>query len=305
MLTRQIRTSLWVGAALLALSGQVRADHHGAGADCGGGGPGPVGAGPAFRTITVNEWVPETYQTTRTTYRTEYVNQTYTAYRQECVPEKRIRTFTVNKMVTECVEQPCTNWVCKPCVETRTCYKRVVTCVPVTCTVRKCVDRGHWECREVPCREGFLTRLRKSCKSDCCEPCPPPTRMEKVWVPCKVWVECPVTRMERRVECVPYTTQVTVNKMVAVHSVRKVNVCKCVPQVCTQEYTCLVSRCVPYTATRCVARCVPVCEKVTCTRLVCRPVQKCVPVTECCAPAAPCCEPIGCCNRKRFGLFGR
>src|SRR5262245_49265948 len=214
MLSRQIRSSLWVGGALLALAGLARAGHHG---DCGGGpaapapgpGPGPAPApAPAFRTITVNEWVPETYVTTRTSYRTEYVNETYTAYRQERFPEKRIRTFTVNRLVTECVDQPCTTWVCKPCMEPRTYSKKAVTCVPVTTCVRKCVDMGHWECREVPCREGLFTRMRKACRNDCCEPCPPPTQTKKVWCPNKVWVETPVTKMERRVDCVPYTTQV-------------------------------------------------------------------------------------------------
>ena len=48
-----------------------------------------------FKTITVTEWVPTTYQATRTVYKTVYVNETYTAHKTICVPEVRTYTCTV------------------------------------------------------------------------------------------------------------------------------------------------------------------------------------------------------------------
>src|SRR5207245_193037 len=47
-----------------------------AGPGCGG-----CGAPQQFQTICVQEWVPEYYKTTRTTYKRECVPETYTAYR--------------------------------------------------------------------------------------------------------------------------------------------------------------------------------------------------------------------------------
>ena len=37
--------------------------------------------GPQFRTVCVTEWVPETYTGTRTVYKAEQRQETYTAYR--------------------------------------------------------------------------------------------------------------------------------------------------------------------------------------------------------------------------------
>src|SRR2546423_1385322 len=45
--------------------------------------PAAAPAAPAMQTICVREWVPETYQTTRTVYRTESRVENYTAYRTE------------------------------------------------------------------------------------------------------------------------------------------------------------------------------------------------------------------------------
>jgi hypothetical protein len=158
--------------------------------------------------------------------------------------------------------------------------KPVVTCKPVTTISRKCVDLGHWECREVPCRESFLARWRR--KHDCCEPCPPPTKTVKVWCPNKVWVETPVTTLVRTCEWVPTPVQVTVCKLVEKKEVVKVTSYKCIAEQKVETYTVTVAKCVPFEATRTVAHCVPVQEKVTCTRLVAHTVEKQVPVETCC-----------------------
>src|SRR5262249_46035737 len=151
------------------------------------------------------------------------------------------------------------------------------------------------ECREVPCREGCLARLRKCFhKDDCCEPCPPPTKVVKVWVPKKVWVETPVTRMVRTCEYVPTPVQVCVKKMVPQQQTVQVCTYRCVPEVRQEVCTILVARQVPYTATRCVAKCVPVPETVTLCRMVPRTVQKVVPVETCCEPVG--CGPRPCCR---------
>jgi hypothetical protein len=249
-----------------------------------------------MKTICVTEWVPEHYQTTRTVYKTECVQEKYTAYRTECVPETRTRTVTVNKMVPVVHEEVRTCYISVPTVEHRTVYKTVVRCVPVTCVTRKCVDMGHWECREVPCGEDLWTRVRKMCrKHDCCEPCePPPTKTVKVWCPNKVWVETPHTYMKKVCEQVPETIQVTVCKMVPQHQTHKVTTYKCVPESHVETYTVQVPRQVAFEATRTVARCVPVVENVTACRMVPRTVQKQVP-----------CDTCDTCTAKHDSWFGR
>jgi hypothetical protein len=139
---------------------------------------------------------------------------------------------------------------------------------------------GHWECQEVPCKEGFLKRLRRCCRHDCCEPCP--TKVVPVWVPCPVWVETPVTHLVPTCEYVPTPVQVTVCKWVPRQETVRVCRYRCVAEPKVETYTALVPHCVPYEATRTVARCVPVEEKVTCCRLVPRVVEKQVPAEACC-----------------------
>src|SRR5207253_10529681 len=154
--------------------------------------------------------------------------------------------------------------------------KSVTTCVPLTTTVCKTVDHGHYECREVPCGPSFGERMggllakckrHKSCGCDsgcggdsgcgCETACAPRTRTEKVWVPCKETIQVPCTRMERRVTCVPEKVCVTVNKTVATQ--QKVMVCKtrCVPECKTETYTVSVPHQVAFESTRMVSRCVP------------------------------------------------
>src|SRR5262249_13207004 len=120
---------------------------------------------PTTRKICVQEWVPEWYETTRTCYKTEQCQEKYTAYKYETVQEKRKRC--VHKTVSEVKEvEKC---VCRmvPCTEERTVYDKVWTCKPCTYTVRKCVDQGHWECREVPCGPSCFERLCGAFKRGC------------------------------------------------------------------------------------------------------------------------------------------
>lgn len=232
------------------------------------------------------------------TYKVEYRQEAYTAYKWECTPETRTRTCTTWKRVpevrtvTECV---CVN---VPCVQERTVMQTSVCCKPVTRIVRKCVDRGHWECRQVPCDSGWgrgncchhrrhHRRHGCGCEESCCESscCAPPTRTVRCWVPCKEWVECPVTCMQRVCECHPVTCKVTVCKREIRQVQHQVTCWKCVPECRTENYTCMVPHCVPYQATRCVPVCVP------CPAPAPAP---CCPTTTCCKPS--CCHEQSCCN---------
>jgi len=187
----------------------------------------------------------------------------------------------------------------------------------VTTMVCKTVDRGHWECKEVPCaRKQFANWLHKCChRNDCCdscEPCcePPATRTVKCWVPCKVTEQCPVTCCKRVCVETPCKVKVTVCKTETRQEKFQVCCTKCVPEQKTETYTVNVARCVPYEATRTVNVCVPYQETVTCTRMVTRTVSRQVPAE--CAPA-PCstCSTCGdsCCGTQRHhrfaGLFHR
>jgi hypothetical protein len=240
---------------------------------------------PAMQTVCTTEWVKENFTTTRTVYRTECVQEAYTAYRTICVPQTCTRVCTVNRIVAE--TQNVVRTVCVPVqtVETRTVMKTVVTCKPVTTVTRKCVDMGHWECREVPCRQSCLTKMRNK-HNGCCDCCPPPMKTVKVWCPNKVWIETPCTKIVQCCECVPTQVQVTCCKMVPQQQTVQVCCYRCVPQQVTETYTVMVAKCVPYQATRTVARCVPCQETVVCCRMVPRTVVKQVPccTTSCCNP---------------------
>lgn len=260
---------------------------------------GPPPAAPATTKVWVREWVPENYQCTRTVYRTECREETYTAYRCECVPETRTRVCTLSKLVPETRTVTRTVCVAVPCVEERTVMQARTVCKPVCETVRKCVDRGHWECREVPRKPGLLERLCKRNK-DCCDPCcPPPTKTVRVWVPCPVWEEKVVTRMKRVTECVPVTCKVTVYKQELRQQECQVTCYKCVPEQRTETVTVMAQKMIPYQAKRMVPVCVPHQETVTCCRMVCRMVEKEMPVQACCCaiPAWKC--DAGCGGKRR------
>jgi hypothetical protein len=229
----------------------------------------------------------------------EQREEKYTAYRCELVPEQRTRTVTVNRMVPEVQNVVRTVCVCVPCVEERTVMQPHYTCKPVTKVVRKCVDMGHYECREVPCRPTLRERLAKLCGKDCCE-CPR-TEIKKVWVKCPVWVETPVTCMQRVCEYRPVTCRVTVYKREMRQETCQVTVCKCVPETRTETCTVMVEKKTPFEASRTVCVCVPYQETVTLTRMVCRLVEKEIPTdgsagyTACGSPCGvSCCTP--CCG---------
>jgi hypothetical protein len=273
MLRNVVGSTVLAGCALAVLALGARA--------------GDAPCAPAFRTVCVTEWVPQQYVATRVCYHSECAQEKYTAFRAECVPETRTVTSTVYKQVPEVREEVRTVCVPVTTIETHTCMKPVITCKPVTTVCRKCVDMGHYECCEVPCRESCLTRLRRHLHHEC-EPCPPPTKTVQVWVPCKVWVETPVTTMVRSCEWVPTPVQVPVCKLVPHQETVKVCSYRCVAVPQTQTVTVMVSRCVPYEATRTVVRCVPAEEKVTLCRMVPHVVQKQVPIVPCCC--TPCCH---------------
>jgi len=251
----------------------------------------PAAANPCYRTVCVNEWVPETYEKTVTTYKKECVQEKCTAYRCETVPETRTRNVTVYEnvpTVEEVVKKVC---VKVPCVEERTVMEKHWVCKPETHVVRKCVDKGHYECKEVPCGPSISEKMHGLFHKDCCdscEPCCPRTKTVKCWVPCPTWEEKTVCCMKKVCECRPVTCKVTVCKTEIREERCKVTVCKCVAKTKTENYTCNVTRTVPYESTRTVVKCVPVQEKVTCTRMVCRKVEKQVPVATCCEEA--CCH---------------
>src|SRR5687767_3280593 len=140
------RRALLVGTVLAVMAAQVNASAGPCG-DCGGAPAPAAGCGPAMKTITVTEWVPEHYQATRTVYRTEHVTEKYTAYRTECVPETYTKMVCVTKSIPECVEEPRTTYTCVQTTEYKTVCKKVWTCKEVTTVTRKCVDQGHYECR--------------------------------------------------------------------------------------------------------------------------------------------------------------
>lgn len=254
----------------------------------------PVTA-PATRTVSYKVLVPEYYETTRIVNKQQCVEEKYTAYKCENVKEERTRTCNVNRIVNEMKEETRTvcEWV-KTCEE-RTIMKKVTTCKPVTCTVKKCVDKGHWECKEVPCGPSITDRLKgllgKFKKNDCCETkcedaCAPKTKTVKCWVSNKVWEECKVTKMEKVTECVP--TKVNVQVCKKVQKQVKVQVCvkKCVTEVKTEKYTVCVPKKVAYEATRKVMKCVPVEEKVKACKMVEKTVEK--QVVDCDPCAAKC-----------------
>jgi hypothetical protein len=255
---------------------------------------------PQYRTVCVKEWVPETYQTTKTVYEKAERQEKYTAYRCETVPETRTRNVTVYHRVPEVKEVVRHVCVSVPVVEERTVMKTRWVCVPETRVVRKCVDKGHYECKEVPCGPSCMDRLKKLCHrgcDDCCEPCPVKTKTVKVWVPCPVWQEHTVTTTKRVCEHYPVKVQVTVCKKEMREERSQVTVYRCVPDTKTETYTCMMTRTVPYEATRTVVHCVPREVPVTATRMVCRTVEKQVPVVE------TCCETT-CCKTSRFHRLG-
>lgn len=235
---------------------------------------------PATKTIKVTEYVPTQVEETRTVYKQVSTVEKYKAYKTECVEEKKTRTVCTTKLVSSVEDRTVTEYTCVPTVEDRIVTKKVVTCVPVTVMVSKIEDHGHYECREEICGPSLFTKAKKHFhhnECECaCEPEPVRVKTKKVWVPEKVCVQKPVTKIEKKVECVQEKCQVTVNKMVPTTKTIKVTVCKPVTETKEETYTVLVPKKVEYEATRTVCKLEPVTEKVTVCKLVPHTVEKVV-----------------------------
>jgi hypothetical protein len=277
-----IRISLIVGAISAAASARAQ--------------DGPKPACPATRTIKVIECVPETYQERRTCYRTECRQETYDAVRYEPVCEVRERTCTVVKRIpeyhTETVKVCCHEMCCVDKVVMKKCYEHRT----VTCMQKKCVCRGHWECREVCKQPGCLEKM--------CNPCAcPRTVCKKCWVSCPEYVECPVTKCVKVCVEKPVVCKVQVCKPVTKEVQVQRCTYRCVEEQRVEKYNVTVCREVPYKATRMVRVCVPYEETVTCCRMVAR--EREVQVQECgCCCCTTCCCPCRC-NNCCDGCRGR
>jgi len=269
--------------------------------------PAPAPAAPAaapcgtpcvtYKTVCCTQWVPEKYFVDKCTTKVEYKQETYTAYKCECVAVQQPRTVTVHKMVPETHDEIQT--ICKkvPVCEERTIMKKCTENRQVEKTVRKCVDKGHWECKCVEVKPGLCEQLFKKKNDCCCEPCPK-TKTVKCWVPCPVWEEKKVCCTEKVTVCKPEVVKCTVYKEVQEKKTVKVTTCKCVCETKTEMCTVYEKKTVPYQATRCVKVCTPCVEKVECCRMVKQTVMKQVPCEPVCKPCCtPCCKPAkSCCG---------
>jgi hypothetical protein len=264
----------------IARSGKAHAGS--CGSDC-------APATPCYQTVKVWECVPEHYTTTRTCYKQVQVQEKYTAWKCEKVPEQRVRKVCYYEKVpceeirtrTCCVKVPY-------CAE-RTCYEKYWTCKQVTCYKKKCCDQGHWECRQVEKKPLFE---KKCCGDSCCPKCPK-YKTVKCWVPCKVWIEEPYCKTVRCCEYKPVCKKVTCYRTETRCENYKVCTWKCVPREKTECYTVCVEKKTPYEACRTVCKNVPYEEKVQCCRMVKRCVEKQVPV---CEPSCKPCKSKKCCG---------
>jgi hypothetical protein len=264
----------------------------------------------------VTECVPETYQTKRISYRTEQRTENYTAYRCETVQECRQRTVCTTRVVSEWVDQCRKVCVKVPCCEERTVMKPCYRTVCETKYVTKCVDQGHWECREEYSHlKAFCNHLTSLCSShgscgcstgcntcntgcnsgcdSCAAPCAPSCMVtRKVWVPCMVQEQCPVTCTRRICEMHAEVVKVQTCRTEYRDETCKVCVKRCVPESHVVNYTVCVTKSVPYQTCRTVCIRVPVEECVTCTRMVRRTVTREVPCETTCGSS--CGESHGC-----------
>jgi hypothetical protein len=138
MVCQPVRLALLLGAITAVAVSPARADDKA-----------PSTTKPCTRTITCTEYVPEYYTKKVTRHRYECRTEEVDGFRCESVPVERERTVCCVRRVP--VEKEVTRKVC--CNVTtyeertvmRTCYKTVEK----TVMQKKCVSRGHWECREV------------------------------------------------------------------------------------------------------------------------------------------------------------
>ena len=268
------------------------------------GGKGQAPQAPTTRMVMVKECVPETVQCKVITYKHEWVDENVRVCRMVKVPETRTRTVVHHEWTTEMKPVVKKHWEWACVEETKTVYRKVTVCKPVTHYVTKVEDRGHWECKEVPTlhsrlkvalgnlcpshEEVFVSSEGKGGKGETvsskCEPCIE-TRMVRCWSPCKVTVQCPVTKMEKVTQCIPETKTCMVRKMVCRETVCQKPVKVCKPVCHTETYTVCVNKPEYHTEVRKVCRKVPVESIETRTRYVVRCVEREVAV-EACDPCA-------------------
>jgi hypothetical protein len=326
MFSKRMRKFLFAGA-LLAL-----APFTAAASDCGTPcatpcAPAAAPCAPAMVKVKVTKMVPVEEMQTVTEYQQVTEKKTYTVNEYKTVVEPKTVTYTEYQKVTKEVMEPRTVTVSVPVTKTVTENVTTWETVQVTEMVSKTVDKGHWECREVPVTPGIFSRLFSK-KADPCDPCAPvcvPTKTVKCWVPCMVTECCPVTKCKKVAVCKPCTRTICTYECQTKTEMVKVCKIECVPVT----KTCTVNECKTV--------CVPVVK--TCDVVVCKPVQVqrkvCVmkptivevdapapcstgcgdPCATACAPScAPVCDPCApvCETKKSFklfsgvkGLFGR
>src|SRR5262249_40571696 len=154
-------------------------------------------------------------------------------YRCESVPVVREQVYTAYRRVPEMQTQVRRVCVNVPTVEERTVMKPCWTTQTVTTYTTKCVDRGHYECREVYSpRAAIGTRAHNHHPRNACSPppCPTPTKTVKVWVPCMVQIQVPHTTCKRVCTMVPTKVCVTVCRQVVREETYNVCVWRCVPE---------------------------------------------------------------------------
>ncbi len=274
------------------------------------------------RTIYVNETTYETRKIVTTECRPELRERSYNVCRRVPYKETVTEAYTVMvqttamKRVTETVYKPVVRTVNQnytvmvPHVERRQGVQHIVECRPEQALRTICVDRGHWETREiqVPCYGyGYGYGYRAGCGGcGSCGGCAPPmvTRCVRVWVPQYVQQQVAYTVMKQYVVAKPYeynvtvckpetrTRQVQVCEQVAQQIVREVPVVTCVPEKKTRtfdvtrykdvtetkvdKYTVMVPHQVERTIQVPVVRCVPKTVQCTVRKWVCDPVPACM-----------------------------
>jgi hypothetical protein len=231
-----------------------------------------------MRTVTTIVMEPEqrsrTYTVCRRVPYTESMVQDYTVMVQQT--QMRTVTETVYKPVMRDVAQNYTVMV--PHQEVRNSVRHIPVCEPTTVTRRVCVDRGHWETRQVqvPCGGpgygygaygygyggygyggyGYAAAYSTGARSPCggcgrCGGCAPPptvTQCVRVWVPNLVTQDVQCTVMQTRLVAQPYQYTVTVCK--PEQRTRNVQVCETVAEQVTKQVP--VTVCVPEKQSRTV-----------------------------------------------------
>ena len=311
MSVRRIKICLMTGlcAGLLMVSASAQAQHHkrgssgdccdpcaagavaggagvvGAGAGAGGAAGSGAASGPCWVTqkVQVTEMVPTMVDQTVTVMQQQQRNETYTAYKTEIVPQTVTKQVTVNKMITETVN------------ETRTVTERVPVQKQVTVMERVPVQKQVTVMERVSVQKQVTVNEKVPVQKQV-------TVMERV----PVQKQITVNEVRYRNVMVTENVQKTVSHKVSVPTCvdlgptlhdrlkkihdpcyepcpRTATVCKkekVCETVCEQKTVCKkVAECVPVCKTVCTYECRPVCKTI-CT-YECRPVTKTVCVKEC------------------------